>query len=142
MEFFSFPQRFTVSIFLYRRFLFPVIFFPIYFPFYFWYCSFAFHKCDSDMDFANVTEWKSIFCAYLISLYDINFRYKSWKRRWFILNDNCLYYFEYTTDKEPRGIIPLENILVSTKTINFYWNAFSIHPFSLHASISIINLSE
>lgn len=40
-------------------------------------------------------------------------RYKSWKRRWFILNDNCLYYFEYTTDKEPRGIIPLENILVS-----------------------------
>ncbi|XP_053970921.1 cytohesin-1 isoform X6 [Hylaeus anthracinus] len=39
-------------------------------------------------------------------------RYKSWKRRWFILNDNCLYYFEYTTDKEPRGIIPLENIKV------------------------------
>ncbi|XP_026843102.1 ankyrin repeat, PH and SEC7 domain containing protein secG isoform X1 [Drosophila persimilis] len=39
-------------------------------------------------------------------------RYKSWKRRWFILNDNCLYYFEYTTDKEPRGIIPLENISV------------------------------
>lgn len=39
-------------------------------------------------------------------------RYKSWKRRWFILNDNCLYYFEYTTDKEPRGIIPLENISI------------------------------
>lgn len=39
-------------------------------------------------------------------------RYKSWKRRWFILNDNCLYYFEYTTDKEPRGIIPLENVKV------------------------------
>lgn len=28
------------------------------------------------------------------------------------MNDNCLYYFEYTTDKEPRGIIPLENISV------------------------------
>lgn len=28
------------------------------------------------------------------------------------MNDNCLYYFEYTTDKEPRGIIPLENIQV------------------------------
>lgn len=39
-------------------------------------------------------------------------RYKSWKRRWFILNDKCLYYFEYTTDKEPRGIIPLENVSV------------------------------
>lgn len=44
-------------------------------------------------------------------------RYKSWKRRWFILNDNCLYYFEYTTDKEPRGIIPLENILVRFSTL-------------------------
>lgn len=39
-------------------------------------------------------------------------RYKSWKRRWFILNDNCLYYFQFTTDKEPKGIIPLENIQV------------------------------
>ncbi|RWS28603.1 cytohesin-1-like isoform X2 [Leptotrombidium deliense] len=39
-------------------------------------------------------------------------RYKTWKRRWFILNDKCLYYFEYTTDKEPRGIIPLENVQV------------------------------
>ena len=28
------------------------------------------------------------------------------------MNDNCLYYFEFTTDKEPRGIIPLENIRV------------------------------
>lgn len=39
-------------------------------------------------------------------------RYKSWKRRWFILNDNCLYYFQFTTDKEPKGIIPLENISI------------------------------
>lgn len=39
-------------------------------------------------------------------------RYKGWKRRWFILNDKCLYYFEYLTDKEPRGIIPLENVAV------------------------------
>ncbi|XP_064622596.1 cytohesin-1-like isoform X3 [Lineus longissimus] len=39
-------------------------------------------------------------------------RYRTWRRRWFILNDNCLYYFEFTTDKEPKGIIPLENIQV------------------------------
>lgn len=39
-------------------------------------------------------------------------RYKGWKRRWFILNDKCLYYFDNTNDKEPRGIIPLENVLV------------------------------
>ncbi|XP_052768126.1 cytohesin-1-like isoform X1 [Mya arenaria] len=43
-------------------------------------------------------------------------RYRSWKRRWFILNDNCLYYFQFTTDKEPKGIIPLENIQVRVST--------------------------
>ncbi|XP_017770419.1 PREDICTED: cytohesin-1 isoform X2 [Nicrophorus vespilloides] len=56
-------------------------------------------------------------------------RYKSWKRRWFILNDNCLYYFEYTTDKEPRGIIPLENISVRECT-----DRQKQHCFELYAS--------
>ncbi|XP_020508359.1 cytohesin-4 isoform X2 [Labrus bergylta] len=37
---------------------------------------------------------------------------KTWKRRWFILTDSCLYYFRYTTDKDPIGIIPLENLSV------------------------------
>uniref|UniRef100_A0A0N5AB18 Cytohesin-1 n=1 Tax=Syphacia muris TaxID=451379 RepID=A0A0N5AB18_9BILA len=50
---------------------------------------------------------------------------KTWKRRWFILAEKCLYYFEHTTGrilegifltflqaKEPRGIIPLENVKV------------------------------
>uniref|UniRef100_UPI0037E945EB cytohesin-4-like isoform X2 n=1 Tax=Semicossyphus pulcher TaxID=241346 RepID=UPI0037E945EB len=39
-------------------------------------------------------------------------RVKTWKRRWFILTDSCLYYFEFTTDKDPIGIIPLENLSV------------------------------
>ncbi|XP_003965052.1 cytohesin-4-like isoform X1 [Takifugu rubripes] len=39
-------------------------------------------------------------------------RVKTWKRRWFILTDSCLYYFEYTTDQDPIGIIPLENLCV------------------------------
>ncbi|KAI4800176.1 hypothetical protein KUCAC02_014968 [Chaenocephalus aceratus] len=33
-------------------------------------------------------------------------RVKTWKRRWFILTDNCFYYFEFTTDKEPRVPYP------------------------------------
>ncbi|MEQ2307705.1 Cytohesin-4, partial [Ameca splendens] len=41
-------------------------------------------------------------------------RVKTWKRRWFILTDSCLYYFQYTTDKDPIGIIPLENLCVRT----------------------------
>lgn len=54
-------------------------------------------------------------------------RYKSWKRRWFILNDNCLYYFQFTTDKEPKGIIPLENIQVRDVQDRSKENCFEIY---------------
>ncbi|CAF0864881.1 unnamed protein product [Didymodactylos carnosus] len=37
-------------------------------------------------------------------------RYRNWKRRWFVITEGCLYYFESTTDREPRGIIPLVNV--------------------------------
>lgn len=36
-------------------------------------------------------------CRMCISLSSAGGRVKTWKRRWFILTDNCLYYFEYTT---------------------------------------------
>lgn len=55
-------------------------------------------------------------------------KHKNWKRRWFILTDNCLYYFKYpqvraffthahyywslVQDKGPKGIIPLENLQI------------------------------
>lgn len=38
--------------------------------------------------------------------------HKSWRKRYFILKDNCLYYFKNIGDREPRGIIPLENLQV------------------------------
>ncbi|XP_051899037.1 cytohesin-3-like isoform X2 [Pristis pectinata] len=54
-------------------------------------------------------------------------RVKTWKRRWFILTDNCLYYFEYTTDKEPRGIIPLENLCVKPTEDSRKLNCFDLY---------------
>jgi len=38
--------------------------------------------------------------------------WKTWKRRWFVLNDKCLYYFQHTAENVPKGIIPLENVRV------------------------------
>lgn len=57
-------------------------------------------------------------------------RVKNWKRRWFILNDNCLYYFRYTTDKEPKGIIPLENVQVREVTAS----GSKPHCFEIHSN--------
>lgn len=38
--------------------------------------------------------------------------WKNWKRRWFVLTDRCLYYFQHTAENVPKGIIPLENVRV------------------------------
>jgi len=38
--------------------------------------------------------------------------WKTWKRRWFVLNDRVLYYFQHTAENKPKGIIPLENVRV------------------------------
>ena len=37
---------------------------------------------------------------------------KTWKRRWVVVNNNCLYYFKTHEDESPCGIIPLENVAV------------------------------
>lgn len=39
-------------------------------------------------------------------------KHKSWKKRYFVLTDNCLYYFVKESDSEPKGIVPLENLKV------------------------------
>jgi len=41
--------------------------------------------------------------------------WKNWKRRYFVLNDKCLYYFKHTAENIPTGIIPLDNVKVSLK---------------------------
>lgn len=41
-------------------------------------------------------------------------RVKTWKRRWFALTNNCLYYFKSEQDeKNPCGWIPLENLQIT-----------------------------
>jgi len=39
-------------------------------------------------------------------------RIKTWKKRYFVVSDNCLYYFKSSEDAEPIGIVPLENLAV------------------------------
>lgn len=62
-------------------------------------------------------------------------RYKTWSKRWFVLTDKCLCYFELSNDKEPKGIIPLENVKVRaveddkttrTNTFEIYSNTSEI----------------
>eukprot|EP00744_Colponema_vietnamica_P007897 GILI01011307.1.p2 GENE.GILI01011307.1~~GILI01011307.1.p2 ORF type:complete len:235 (-),score=49.66 GILI01011307.1:101-700(-) len=40
-------------------------------------------------------------------------RIKTWKERWFILSDNCLYYFKGPDEKTPQGFVPLLHLAVS-----------------------------
>lgn len=35
-----------------------------------------------------------------------------WQKRWFVLKNNCLYYFVKPEDDDPRVIIPLEGLLI------------------------------
>ncbi|EDQ88687.1 uncharacterized protein MONBRDRAFT_32629 [Monosiga brevicollis MX1] len=39
-------------------------------------------------------------------------RARTWKRRWFILSNSCLYYFEDPESATPKGTIPLESLTV------------------------------
>ncbi|KAJ3431355.1 cytohesin 4a-related [Anaeramoeba flamelloides] len=40
-------------------------------------------------------------------------RIKTWKKRFFLLSYNCLYYFKEINDPEPCGIIPLDDVRIS-----------------------------
>ncbi|PRP81479.1 ankyrin repeat-containing protein [Planoprotostelium fungivorum] len=55
-------------------------------------------------------------------------RHKNWKRRWFVLKDNCLYYFKSENpDQQPCGIIPLENVLVRSTSIKGHKHSYEVY---------------
>lgn len=45
-------------------------------------------------------------------LYKLGGRMRGWKRRWMVLTEKTLYYFDDAKDREPKGIIPLNNVQV------------------------------
>ena len=52
-----------------------------------------------------------IMAGYLSKLYHVAL-VPMWKKRWFILNDGCLYYFNKPCETKPKCIMPLENIRI------------------------------
>lgn len=63
---------------------------------------------DDSMDF-TITFYNPDKRGYLVKE---GGKHKSWKKRYFVLTDNCLYYFVKESDSEPKGIVPLENLKV------------------------------
>lgn len=54
--------------------------------------------------------------GYLYKLYHVAM-VPMWKKRWFILNDGCLYYFKKPYETNPKCIMPLENIKIEIQIL-------------------------
>jgi cytohesin len=51
-----------------------------------------------------------------------------WQKRWFVLKNNCLYYFIKPEDDDPRVIIPLEGLLIRKIESQAPSSSTPIHP--------------
>lgn len=51
-----------------------------------------------------------------------------WQKRWFVLKNNCLYYFSKPEDDDPRVIIPLEGLLIRKIESQASSSSTPIHP--------------
>lgn len=63
-------------------------------------------------------------------------RVKTWKRRWFILTDNCLYYFEYTTVS--YYFMP-KQVLCESVTFK---NPYFIKKLNVHVKVDFVKLQK
>ena len=94
------------------------------------------------MDMADMLEsdvpafMAPIMAGYLFKLYHLAM-VPFWKKRWFILNDGCLYYFNKPYETNPKCIMPLENIRIEVQSC-----ASSIASGGLEKNCSIGNLQE
>ena len=95
------------------------------------------------MDMADMLEsdvpafMAPIMAGYLFKLYHVAM-VPRWKKRWFILNDGCLYYFNKPYETKPKCIMPLENIRIEvqmssvTTPVNSGLDARSYSSSNLH----------
>lgn len=54
-----------------------------------------------------------------------------WQKRWFVLKNNCLYYFSKPEDDDPRVIIPLEGLLIRKIEALAQSSSSPTHPSSI-----------
>lgn len=81
---------------------------------------------------SEITTFQSpTIAGYLYKLNHGNSVVPTWKKRWFILNDGCLYYFNKPYEKRPKCIMPLENIQIEIfSDINDHNDHINSHKYS------------
>ena len=93
------------------------------------------NKVEGKINYKNVEKFKAYIlllelCSWCIIIPSFHFSWKNWKRRWFVLSDRCLYYFQHTAEKLPKGVVPLENVkvrLFNLYNIHYHWKILIIH---------------
>merc|ERR1711871_275872 len=66
--------------------------------------------------------------GWLLKTHSISGKYKGWRKRWFVLKDDYLFYFENRNSTEPKGVVGVEGCLVKEETDAGVEFTFSIAP--------------
>ncbi|XP_048575426.1 cytohesin-2 isoform X2 [Nematostella vectensis] len=69
--------------------------------------------------------------------------HKSWRKRYFILKDNCLYYFKNAGDREPRGIILLINLFrIVSLEVSFRWRIYKLEKLMMPSESTVLRFTR